>query len=95
MRGYYRPITQWSKGDYAGANNQQDDVAIIRQRARRERADEGAVHVAGAPAVPAGTAYISSRTDVDTFRLGTCQARSGSVPRPRSGRRELDLELRS
>lgn len=27
--GYYRNVTQWSKGDYAYANNTQDDLAII------------------------------------------------------------------
>ncbi|MEQ1530778.1 MAG: zinc-dependent metalloprotease family protein, partial [Methylococcales bacterium] len=25
--GYYKPVTQWSKGEYPGANNLQDDVA--------------------------------------------------------------------
>ncbi|HVJ67330.1 MAG TPA: SdrD B-like domain-containing protein [Caulifigura sp.] len=27
--GYYRELTQWSKGEYTGANNKQDDLAII------------------------------------------------------------------
>lgn len=27
--GYYQPVTQWSKGEYVGANNTQDDLAII------------------------------------------------------------------
>jgi hypothetical protein len=27
--GYYKEVTQFSKGEYAGANNQQDDLAII------------------------------------------------------------------
>ncbi|MFC6673212.1 hypothetical protein [Marinobacterium aestuariivivens] len=27
--GYYNNVTQWSKGEYADANNTQDDVAII------------------------------------------------------------------
>jgi hypothetical protein len=26
---YYRPVSQWSKGEYPGANNTQDDLAII------------------------------------------------------------------
>ena len=29
---YSRPVTQWSRGEYAGANNKQDDIAIIRAR---------------------------------------------------------------
>jgi len=27
--GYYRNVTQWSAGEYANANNTQDDLAII------------------------------------------------------------------
>ena len=27
--GYYKELTQWSKGEYAGANNFEDDLAII------------------------------------------------------------------
>jgi hypothetical protein len=27
--GYYRPVVQWSKGEYSNANNKEDDVAII------------------------------------------------------------------
>lgn len=27
--GYYQNLSQWSKGEYSGANNQQDDLAII------------------------------------------------------------------
>lgn len=27
--GYYKQLTVWNKGEYAGANNKQDDVAII------------------------------------------------------------------
>ncbi|HET6566092.1 MAG TPA: hypothetical protein VFG52_11820, partial [Xanthomonadales bacterium] len=27
--GYYQNVTQWSKGEYTGANNTQDDLAII------------------------------------------------------------------
>ena len=27
--GYYQELTQWSKGEYSGANNQEDDLAII------------------------------------------------------------------
>ena len=30
--GYYRPLTQWSKGEYLGADNKQDDIAIIRSK---------------------------------------------------------------
>ncbi|MFC4785338.1 hypothetical protein ACT8ZV_12745 [Nocardioides sp. MAHUQ-72] len=33
--GFDRPVTQWSHGDHAGANNQQDDLAVIGRTAHR------------------------------------------------------------
>ena len=41
-----------------------------------ERLDEAPTGIVAAPSLPTGTAYVSSRTDVDTYRLGTC---SGTV----------------
>lgn len=73
--GYGHPISQWSKGDYAGADNTEDDVAMIRA-VTGARIDEASTGIAGAPALPTGTAYVSGRTDVDTYLLGTC---AGSV----------------
>ncbi|MCX7098176.1 MAG: cadherin-like domain-containing protein [Methylococcales bacterium] len=39
--GYYNQVTQWSKGEYAGANNQQDDVAIITRHLGAKPDDHG------------------------------------------------------
>lgn len=69
--GYVEPISQWSQGDYATANNQEDDVAII-AGTLGERVDEAPPSTAGAPPVPTGTAYVSYRDDVDVYRLGAC-----------------------
>ena len=30
--GYYREVTQWSKGEYSGASNTEDDLAVITSR---------------------------------------------------------------
>ena len=30
--GYYQPVAQWSKGEYANANNTEDDLAILTSR---------------------------------------------------------------
>ena len=40
--GYYRPITHWSKGEYAGATQKQDDIAIIKSYIPALPADAGA-----------------------------------------------------
>ena len=90
--GYDRPISQWSKGDYAGATNQQDDVAIIRGIVG-SRADEAPGIVLAAPEVPAGTAYVDSRTDVDTYLLGTCSGTVSVAASPLPSQANLDLQL--
>lgn len=38
--GYSRPLSQWSKGEYAGANNAQDDVVVMQQNGVTLRADD-------------------------------------------------------
>jgi len=70
--GYYSPLSQWSKGDYAGANNKQDDVALLAARLG-VRPDEAGTGPAGAASLPATGGLIATREDVDTFRLGTCR----------------------
>ena len=37
---YFRPISQWSRGSYAGATTTQDDLAIIARRGASYRRDE-------------------------------------------------------
>lgn len=90
--GYNRPISQWSKGDYAGATNQEDDVAIIRNVAG-SRLDEAPSTIGLAPAIPAGTAYVGSRTDVDTYLLGTCSGTVSVAASPLASLADLDLQL--
>lgn len=58
--GYYRPITQWSKGEYPGATNTQDDLAIIDTYITRIGPDE-------APAV--GTGVIGPGDSNSTHSL--------------------------
>jgi hypothetical protein len=77
--GYNRSVTQWSKGEYASANNTaQDDVALIAQRAPYRADEAGATIATAAQASPwmFPRGYITDRNDTDTFALGTC---SGSV----------------
>ncbi len=90
--GYDHPITQWSKGDYADANNQEDDVAVILGVAGA-RADEAPTTIGGAPAVPTGTAYVTSRLDVDTYLLGTCNGIVSVGASPLPSQANLDLRL--
>jgi PKD repeat protein len=70
--GYYRPLVQFSKGEYAGANNTQDDLAVMQSHIPLAGDDHGnstsnATLLAG-PNVNAG-GTIETRTDVDFFRF--------------------------
>ena len=38
--GYSRPITQWSKGEYAAANNSEDDLVVMQSHGASLRADD-------------------------------------------------------
>ena len=90
---YDRGVTQWSKGDFAGATNQQDDVAVIAARAAL-RADEAGDTRATAALLPEGTAYVTARDDVDLYALGTCTGPVTVTAAPAAVGADLDLSLR-
>lgn len=78
--GYYVPIVQWSKGEYANANNKEDDLAIITSTTYGVgyRADDYSNTIAAASALtidPSGnvnTSGVIERTaDVDMFSFTT------------------------
>ena len=95
------PVSQWSQGEYQNANNAgQDDLAADRRPgAVRRRTRPAAPSVRRPAALPATAAIITTRTDVDVFRLGTCSGTVSLTRRPgaeqpeprhpaRAGRRE-------
>jgi hypothetical protein len=91
---YYQPVTQWSKGEYAGANQQQDDLAIIANGAPLRTDDHGntaatATTVAGGAEV---NGVISTREDVDAFRFTGTGSTTVRVA-PGDGVPDLDLQL--
>jgi hypothetical protein len=68
--GYYKAITQWSKGEYAGANQTQDDLAVMQSNGARTVRDDYPDNTTQAlnPGAPA-TGIISTRSDVDVFSI--------------------------
>jgi hypothetical protein len=69
--GYGQPITQWSHGDYADANNQQDDYAVMGANGLSLRADEAGGTTGSATALT-GTqvsGYVTSPQDVDVYAV--------------------------
>ena len=77
MGAAYNPLTQWSDGDYPGADNHQDDLAVIAAHGAPLASDDHggtpgtATALTGGPASEtAGT--IGPRGDVDVFQVPGC-----------------------
>jgi len=73
--GYYKNLSQWSKGEYALANNTQDDLAIIATYVAYRADDHGNDNLS-ATILPPGstvstTGVIERNTDRDVFRFQT------------------------
>ncbi len=69
--GYYKPLSQWSRGEYTGANNTQDDLAVISSNGPAPVTDDvGDTRGSASIILPGSTTgEISSRGDVDWFRF--------------------------
>lgn len=72
--GYYRSLVQWSKGEYAGANNFEDDFVVMQQNQLPLRFDDHGDTPAAASALSGGTTLsgagmIERRDDRDVFKF--------------------------
>ncbi|MCB1956775.1 MAG: pre-peptidase C-terminal domain-containing protein [Rhodocyclaceae bacterium] len=70
--GYYKPLVQWSKGEYPGANNHEDDFVVMQSNALPLRPDDhgdttASATALGAVATLSASGVIERRTDVDVF----------------------------
>ncbi len=76
--GYYVPITQWSSGEYSGANNTENDFTVIASNGGTAATDDVGDSTAAAAPIGASPAtiggVIGTRTDVDMFSLSTAAA---------------------
>ncbi len=69
-----RAVSQFSQGEYVGANNTEDDFAVIQANGLSMRADDHGNSTSTATRLGARTAYdvsgvISTRTDTDTIAI--------------------------
>ncbi|HEY5551218.1 MAG TPA: PKD domain-containing protein, partial [Opitutaceae bacterium] len=89
--GYYRSIVQWSKGEYALANNSQDDLAVMPSYGAAIAADDHGNTIATATVLSgssvAALGVIETRADVDVFRFDTAAGAvsfnvTGTSPEP-------------
>ncbi len=58
--GYYNNVTQWSKGEYSGANNTQDDISIIGNYLQISIDDHSNNQVAASPLTVDADGFIAS-----------------------------------
>ena len=91
--GYSRPITQWSRGDYKGANNHQDDLSVIARNGLSLRPDEAGGTPSPTTTPPTGSAYITSDADRDVYTLGICSGPLTLAADPAAQSPNLDLKL--
>lgn len=94
--GYSRPITQWSKGEYADANNAENDLAVIASHGLSYRTDE-AGGTPSAAAVLSNTStggFITHASDVDVYRIDrTCTGSVTVSADPAATSPDLDVRL--
>jgi len=104
--GYYQSLVQWSKGEYPGANNKEDDYAVMASNGLAARADDHgnttgtASRIAGSTSAGATTleagGFIERTGDVDVFSF---VAAAGPIsisvaPARRSANLDIRAELR-
>jgi hypothetical protein len=99
--GYYQPLTQWSRSDYANANNNQDEVAVMQTFGLPLRADDHgdrtssstalkSTTVAG-QAVQAGQGVIERPDDLDMFSFSAVAGTVVVAVAPAAREANLDL----
>jgi uncharacterized repeat protein (TIGR01451 family) len=97
---YYRNVTQWSRGEYSGANNQEDDLAkIVTQNGFGYRADDYGDTFAtasqlvspGQSVIPATYGMIERNTDTDVFSFWADAAQAVLAIDPLAIGANLDL----
>lgn len=93
--GYDQPVTQWSAGEYLGASNPQDDLAVIARTAPVRADDHGDTSdtATGLALGTAATGMIATRTDVDAFTF-TAGGRVSITVAGLDGKSDLDVGLR-
>ena len=98
--GYYKPVTQWSKGEYPGANNLQDDIAVIHAAGAALRPDDfsntitSASPLGGSANAVNQTGIVERSSDVDVFNFSTGGGSAQFTVTPDSLAPNLDVLLK-
>ncbi len=104
--GYYQQLVQWSKGEYSGASNKQDDYVVMQNTGLPLRADDHGNGIATATALAsstsngvtsvAGSGVIERPADLDAFAFsaGAGSATINVTPAPRGPKLDILATLR-
>jgi hypothetical protein len=98
--GYYQALTQWSQGEYAGANNTQDDYTVMQSNGLPLRADDHG-DTAATATVLSGSAsggittvlaqgVIERPTDIDQFAFSAAPGTASFSVSPAARSPNLD-----
>lgn len=93
---YAAAVTQWSRGSYPGANNIEDDRAVIGAHGLPPRIDEagaGPATAADLGALPDGTGVIAGPADADWYALTACSGILTASASPAAVGPNLDIVL--
>jgi PKD repeat protein len=97
--GYYKNIVQWSKGEYANANNKEDDLTIIPTYGIPYRADDHGDYIDSATLLTGtsinASGLIEDRFDADVFKFncGPGTVNLTAAPAPRSPNLDIEMSL--
>jgi hypothetical protein len=94
--GYSKAITQWSEGEYSGANNTQDDYAVIGQNGVAVRPADFGTSLASASVIALGqtvSGVNASLTDVDYFKVTVPSGTYTFTANPAAVGGNLDIQL--
>ena len=94
--GYSKAISQWSKGEYSGANNKEDDFAVVGQNGLALRADDHGNGTSDATALTLGattSGIYASDSDVDTFRIDLAAGTFTFAANAAAAGGDLDIKL--
>jgi PKD repeat protein len=95
--GYSRAITQWSKGEYSGANQLQDDLVVMQQNGAPLRTDDHGNTAVTATALGAGpvdvSALIGTASDVDVYSFTSGEGTVSLTANPAAVSPNLDIAL--
>jgi hypothetical protein len=102
--GYYQALVQWSQGEYADANNKEDDIQVIQDHGGPLRKDDHGnttakatpltAQVSGTQVLLSAKGVIERRADKDVFKFSAGAGASSFTLAPDSRSGNLDISVK-